>query len=728
MFNVDLSKVKHHPTLTALVDVLCNKTQNTDRSFFNVEVAYFIGKAASAMRATVNTKDRGQIPVNIYAIALGTSGYGKGHSVKIMEDTIFGGFRKRFTTETFNTIAAEYLEREADDRAIRNQTDPSEELATLRTEFNSAGAYPWTFDSGTAPAVKQLRHKLLLGNVGSLNLQIDEIGLNLLGSIELITLYLELYDMGQVKQKLTKNTAENKRSEEVFGRTPTNMLMFGTPSELFDGAQTEGQFESFLETGYARRCLFGYGQLTRVESKETPAEVYAKLINPQNDKTVTYWFERFTHLADPDYAHKQIELEDKEAILLLSYKMHCERVAHLMPEHEGIRKAEMSHRYFKALKLAGAYAFVDDTDNITETQLLAAIKLVEESGADFQHHVLDREKPYERLAKVITDAGKPLTNPDLYESLPFFRAGGAARTELMNMATAWAYQNHRVIKKSFRDGVEFYTGEKLQETNLEELYMSLSSRLADDYDYSLVPFSELANLGKVGGYNWTNHGFVGGKRDKVNTIEGFNLLVLDIDNKDPDIEPVSLDMVRNLMADFKHVIYTTKSHQKDGVDRFRLIMPINYILKLDDEDYKEFMSSICDWLPFAVDTTANQRERKWLTNQGKVFVNEGTKLFDVLDFIPRTSRNETRQGKMEKLHNLNAIERWFVSQMSVGNRNNTMIKYAMALLDAGMDYTEVRDRTVHFNTQLQFPLDNREMEDTIFKTVAKKYNERQNSG
>ena len=725
MFNHDLTKVKHHPTLEALVDVLRDKTQNTDRSFYNVQVAYFLGKIASAMRATINTKDRGQIPVNIYAVNLATSGYGKGHSTKIMEDMILGGFRKRFTTETFNIIAADHLQTEADDRAIRNGTDPDEELATLKVEFNSAGAYPWTFDSGTPPAVKQLRHKLLLGNIGSLNLQIDEIGLNLLGSIELLTLYLELYDMGQVKQKLTKNTSENKRSEEVYGRTPTNMLMFGTPSELFDGAQTESQFESFLETGYARRCLFGYGTMNRTESKETAAEIYAKLINPKNDKIVEFWFDRFTHLADPDFAHRIIEVDDAEGILLLSYKMHCEKLAAEMPEHEGIKKAEMSHRYFKALKLAGAYAFVDDTANITTTQLLAAIKLVEESGADFHKYVLDREKPYERLAKFITEAGRPVTHPDLHDSLPFYRAGGAARTEQMTMATAWAYQNHRVIKKSFRDGIEFFTGECLQETKMDEIIMSLSKRLADDYEYNLIPFSDVAKLGQVADYNWANHGFTGGKRDKTHTIEGFNLLVLDIDNQDPDIEPVTRDMVHNLMADYKFITYTTKSHGKGGNDRFRLIMPINYVLKLDDEDYKEFMSSVCDWLPFPVDTSANQRERKWLTNVGEVFENEGKKLFDVLDFIPRTSRNEARQGKMEKLHNLNAIERWFVSQMSVGNRNNTMIKYSMALLDAGMDYMEVKDRTIHFNSQLQYPLDGREMEETIFKTVAKKYNERQ---
>ncbi|MFP3617309.1 hypothetical protein SB778_45500, partial [Paraburkholderia sp. SIMBA_050] len=78
-------------------------------------------------------------------------------------------------------------------------------------EFKRAGAFPFTFDSGTAPAVKQLRQKLLLADAGSINLQIDEIGSNLINNIEVLNLFLELYDQGIVKQKLTKNTAENTR-------------------------------------------------------------------------------------------------------------------------------------------------------------------------------------------------------------------------------------------------------------------------------------------------------------------------------------------------------------------------------------------------------------------------------------------------------------------------------------------------------------------------------------
>ena len=67
---IDLTGVTHHPAIEEIVDVLCNKTQNTDRGFFRAETAFFLSKMASSMRATIVTKDRGEIPVNMYVLAL----------------------------------------------------------------------------------------------------------------------------------------------------------------------------------------------------------------------------------------------------------------------------------------------------------------------------------------------------------------------------------------------------------------------------------------------------------------------------------------------------------------------------------------------------------------------------------------------------------------------------------------------------------------------------------
>ena len=699
-----------------IVDVLCNKTQNIDRGFFRAEVAYFLAKMASCMRATIVTKDRGEIPVNLYVLALATSGFGKGHSVNIVENEFLKGFKTRFMEDTFQVISEQNLWNIANTRAARNGTDQQEEFERAEKEFKQAGAFPFTFDSGTPPAVKQLRHKLLLSSAGSINFQVDEIGSNLLGVSDVLTLFLELFDQGLVKQKLTKNTAENTRTEELDGKTPTNALLFGTPSKLLDGAQTEDQFYSFLETGYARRCLFGFGQHQRAGENMSPEEVFRRLTEQTNVDTVNKWSNHFHNLADPAVFGWKMVVEDEVAIQLLSYKIDCEHMADQLAEHEDIKKAELSHRYFKALKLAGALAFVDQSVEIEMEHLLSAIKLVEESGEAFQM-ILNREKAYVKLAKYIATVGTEVTHADLHEALPFYKSSNSARNEMMTLATAWGYKKHIIIKKSFVDGIEFFKGETLQETDINEMIISYSNHWAYNYLEERVPFDQLHVLTQQDGMHWSNHHFRNQHRAEENVIAGFNAIVLDVD------EGISLDTVQELMKDYKFLLYTTKRHQTEGYgDRFRMILPINYTLELDNEEYREFMKSIFAWLPFKTDESYQKREKKSETFSGGQYIyNMDGELFDALPFIPKTSRNEQHKSNFQKLESLDNLERWFAQRIAVGNRNDNMAKYAFALVDSGMSLIDVQNAVHSFNKKLNNPLSENEIDGTIMISVAKRY-------
>lgn len=726
---IDLTNVEHHPAIYEIVELLCNKTQNTDLGFFQVEVAYFLGKMASSQRATIVTKDRGEIPVNIYALALATSGYGKGHSVGVMEGELMKAFKKRFMDDTFPVIAEQHLWDIANGRAARNGSDPQEEFERAEKEFKSAGAFPFTFDSGTPPAVKQLRHKLLLSSCGSINLQIDEIGSNLIGSTDVLTLFLELYDQGIVKQKLVKNTADNQRGEELDGKTPTNMLLFGTPSKLLDGGQTEDQFYSFLDTGYARRCIFGWGQQDRRSfNLLTPEEIFKRLTEPTNNAVINKWSMQFHRLADPAMHGWKMRVPDDVAIQLLAYKIACEQAAEKLPEHDEIKKAELSHRYFKALKLAGAYAFIDESNEVEMGHLMSAILLVEQSGEAFQA-ILSREKAYVKLARFIADVGTEQTHADLHEALPFYKAGNAARNEMMTMATAWGYKKHIIIKKTFVDGIEFFKGEKLKETDINEMIVSYSDHWAYNYSAEIVPFDELHNMTQAQGYHWANHAFKNGHRSEENVLAGFNMVVIDVDGD------ISLDTCHEIMKEHRFMTYTTKRHRQFegmsdegdeimGPDRFRLILPINYHLELDSEEYKEFMNNVMAWLPFKTDESANQRSKKWecFGGEGSSFrYNMDGEILDALPFIPKTSKNEGFKRDMQAVQNMDNLERWFAQRIATGNRNNQMVKYALALVDSGMGLVDVQRQVHAFNKKLNTPLSEDEIDTTIMVTVGKRF-------
>lgn len=399
--------------------------------------------------------------------------------------------------------------------------------------------------------------------------------------------------------------------------------------------------------------------------------------------------------------------------------MNCEAIANALPEHEEIKKAEITHRYFKALKLAGAYAYIDGSTELTEDHLYYAIKLAEESGKAF-HQILTRERPYVKLAKYIATAKKELTQADLVEDLPFYKGSVAARNEMISLAIAWGYKNNTIIKKSYSDGVEFIRGETLEETDTSKIVVAYSQDITEGYQNHEAPFDKLHLMACNPGYHWTSHHLKGGYRNEENAIPGFNTIVIDVDGAGTTVQAV-----QKLLEGFKYFIYTTKSHTKEK-PCFRLVIPTNYKLKMDAKDFKEFMTNIYEWLPFEVDTATSQRARKWLANPGTYYYGEG-ELLDVLPFIPETSKNEERKEVMRTQQDMDNLERWVLNNTGDGNRNNMLLRYGMILVDIGYDIGDISSKVVSLNNKLADKLDENEIMSTIMISVSKAIAKKGNS-
>lgn len=707
---LSFDQMEYHPTSEKLVKILCNKVQNDNPLFFRVVVGYYFSVLASTMRCTIATHDRGDLPVNMFALNLSTSGSGKGHSTNIIKNQVINQFRQRFMEETFHVLAEQNLPKLALKRAQRKNSDPDDELIKVQKEFESIGPLMFSFNEATVPAVKHLRHKLLMCDAGSLNLQVDEIGLNLTAAKDALGVFLELYDVGLVEDKLKLSTAENTRKEEIIGNTPSNMMLFGTPSSLLNGGKTEEELYALLETGYARRCFFGYSNHQQGDNNKTPEEVYQMLVNKDSNAYLDELSDHLGNLADIINVNKRLVMTKETSLLLIEYKLKCEKEANSYTEYEEIKKAEISHRYFKALKLAGAYAFIDDSPELTEKHLYYAIKLAEESGSAFSR-LLTRDRNYVKLAKYVATVKRDITQADLVEDLPFYRGANGQKTEMLNLAIAYGYKNNIIIKKSFSDGIEFLRGETLKETDLNKMVIAYSQDITTDYNNERAPFDQLHKLTQAAGMHWVAHHLNGGYRNEENCIPGFNLVVIDVDGG------TTMAAAKLLLKGYKYLMYTTKRHT-DEENRFRVILPINYELEMDAKDYKEFMANIYSWLPFEVDTATNQRSRKWMSHNGTFEYNEG-ELLDALPFIPKTSKNEERKQLMDSQQSMDNLERWVINNIGDGNRNNLLLRYAMILMDGGYDFEGIRARVVSLNDKIADKLDEAEIMGTIMVTVMK---------
>lgn len=712
---IDLSKVNHNPCLEELTDLICTKVQNQNRGFFRVEVAYFLAKMASCMRASVLTKDRGEIPVNVYALCLSPSGTGKNFSVNIMESEILSGFKKSFCSYLLDSIADKNMEKRANSQAAYAGTMPEEEKDKLMSAYKRAGEYLFTFDSATAPAIKQLRTKLLLAEAGAISFECDEIGSNLLGQNEVLNTYLELYDQGLIKPKLIKNTSDQIRDADIDGKTPANMLMFGTPIKLFDGGQTEDYFYTMLETGYARRLLFGLGISEKDKSyySQTAHQIYTNLINPQVKVIVDKWNQHFTSLAQESLYNFKIELQDAEAVKLLEYRIACEKQADELSPYAEIQKSELSHRYFRALKLAGVFAFIDKSPFLKEEYLLQAIKLVEESGENFSK-ILTREKPYMKLAKYLAATKEDLTHADLTESLPFYKSSANQRNEMMSLAMAWGYKNHILIHKSYSDGIEFFRGETLEKTDLNSLILSGSMEWDKGYQPATLSVDALVKfLTKRDDVRWNAHHFKNNHRTADNAIPQFNMIVLDVDGT------IQLETVKKILDKYFFIAVETKRSTPEQ-NRFRLILPMEYILKMEADEYREFIDNILSWLPFECDEHSKVISQAWTTYANKpYYVNTQGELLDPLRFIPHTSRNDQYKEKSKKINSMPMLERWFAEGMTPGNRNNQLLRYALCLVDYGLEEEAIEDKILTFNKQIKNGLSKEEIKNSIMKTVHK---------
>jgi hypothetical protein len=697
-----------HPLSERIVQILTELTQTDDDDFFRVLTAYQLTKIPSMLQVTIDSPDRGIIPINFYGINLAPSGHGKGHATNIFEDRILNEFVSKF----LNTVAPAIAEINLEKLAIKQMdTDLDSARAEVHKEYERAGIYQPVFDSATAPAIKQLRQRVLMANTGALNLEVDEIGSNILATVEALGVYLELYDMGKVKNKLIKHTSESKHFTPIKGFTPANLMMFGTPTRLLNADKEEEEFYRLLETGYARRCFFGYTRYSHKKFSASPEAVYEALTGTSNNAFIKQLQTSFGNLGSLVLAHSTITVSKAVALRLIEYKIACEKQAQKFSEYEEIRKAEITHRYFKALKLAGTYAFIEGCKEVSIRHLDNAIALAQKSGIAFGN-LQQREKNYVKLAKYLRDCRYEVTHADMIEDLPFFKGSAQTKQDMMKLAQSYGYKNNIIIKSHFINGIEFLSASSLKETSLDNMIISVSKDIAAGYKPKEVPFEKLVNFGKTNDVFWCNHQFTDGNRNDEAAIKGFNLLVFDVENS------VSLDMAKMLLRGYKAIIHTTKRHTS-AQHRYRVIIPTNYVLELEKDTYKEFVQNLYTWLPFDADTAVGQRARAWSSNAGQVEVLDG-ELFDVLPFIPQTQKNEERIKTILNDVSLTALERWFTNNTGLGNRSNQLIKYALMLVDSGKNIAEINTRITDLNSKLPDPLPLPELRNTILATAAKK--------
>ena len=698
-------------TQERIVNILQKKMTNKNVGFFSNLAIYKMAQVATNMGATVSFVGGKKIPVNVYALSLATSGFSKGKSLKFLETEIFHSFRSNFVNHSFGTRSAAVVEAEAAAIALASGEPPDREEHKLWTTITALPKYIYTFGSGSTPeGLRGLMTALSMRQTGAVTLEIDEIGSSITQNKEVLDNMLMSYDGGLIKNKLKKTDS----NDDILYPVATNLMAFGTPSKLFDGGTAEDMLMDFLDTGYGRRFIYAYAD----DEPEvmSAADKMLQLMDKSIDKDAEVLADEIKLLSSTSNYNHEATLTDEANVRLFEYEEDCLKDASKLKSYQEIQKTELSHRYFKVLKISGTYAFMELSKDVTLKMVEDAIELVESSGIAFKK-MMTREKNFVRLAKYIAEQGNtPVTLAELTHDLSgFFKGSESAKREMMTLAKSWAASNDVVIKENIVGDVAYFTGETIENTSLKKLIVSASTEITTGYKGHIAQWSKFPGV-VDSNMNMCTHHFTDEYREGSKAIPAMNLLVLDVD------EGVSIAMAQKLLEDYTYLIYTTKRHTKTH-NRFRIIMPMSKIIKLSEAEHKLFYDNVFEWLPFEVDEQTGDIARKWQCYKDcEQFTNEG-QLFDPTMFIPGTTKSvKTKEAINSYGSDTSRLERHIFANTE--GRSNSLIKLAMVHVDRGMDYETIYSLVSSSNAKLLEPLDEREIASTIMKTVTKKIGER----
>ena len=706
------TNLPYHPKSEELVQVLMEVTQNKDPLFFRVISAYYMCLIAAKMHCSIEIHKNDQIPVNMYAFGFAPSGAGKTRAMSFIKTKVLNHFNTIFKEVTFHAHA----EKAIVDRAGVKSNLTGEEYETVLTDlqvmFKKLGPLPDSYNCGSGPALADIRYKVQMAGAGCLNLVVDEFAVKVDKAKELLIEYLDLFDVGQIEQKITKNTNENQRKEDRHEPSPACAMIFSEPSKMMQPGEVADVFWSLEKTGWGRRAFHALTlEHEELDKELTPEDIYNQRNSPTVHGMLASFSEYLGRLADINNMHKVLAYPKETAIYFIEYERDCKDRASKLAFHDDLKKTEMEHRHFKALKLAGAYAFVDGTPEITIEQAKYAIALAEESGESYAL-MCKRDAPHVALAKYLAKVGRAVTQSDMALDNHFYKGAKSHKEDMLTMAIAHGYQNSIIITKEEKDGIEFYTGETLEETDLDNITISWSKDMAQGYGTQTPRFDQLHQMTQAPGIHWCNHSMRDGHRCSDATIEGFNLVVLDVDHGVP------IQTAKELLKGYKALFYTTRSHTAND-HCYRIILPTNFILKLSEDDHRLFMKNIYDWIPFKLDECTFNRSRKWLSNKGEYFYTEG-ELLDVIPFIPKTTKGEQFMKQVVDQAGMDNMERWFINKTEDGNRNNMLHRFAMILVDANVSGEVIEQKILALNSKISMPLKEAELKSTVISSIKQK--------
>ena len=699
-----------------MVDIIKGRTGvEDDGHFFRVQSILFLTNVAATMRAKVELVPGEQIVINMFALVLAKSGYGKGYSESILKSMV-GGFSRKFNTQTLELAETTRMSELANMASVNKGTPFTDEMELLQEQAAVLGYVPFTFSRTTAAAVSQARSKRALSGIGAVTYICDEVVSNMGNVMAVLGVFLAIYNGGE-DEVMLKNSTDNKRVITQEDVVPAVLLLTGTPAKILRGGIEEKHLMGAIEEGLGRRVIMAFPESVNKVTKKTAKQRYQELLTSAQVSSMKAVQDKLEYLADVVNHNAVIYVEQDEGILVMEYKMWCEDRADKIPEIQAKLEIEMRNREHKMLKIAGTIAFIEHSPIMKREHLIWAIKLVEESGIHYARFV-STKKPFVRLAEWLSKQLEPVNEAQMVEELPYFSGSAPVKKEIIALAMAYGVKNNISVETVDISGITHYKAQSLDKVNMGKLRVSYTPKLGDPYKNTTIAFSKLDKLTQNASFRWCSHFMMDHHRSEDTTVQGFDLIVVEVDGT------ATMDEAALLLEDYGFYMYATKS-ATSKLERFRMVFPMSHHLVLDAEAYKDFMDSFCQWLPIVVDPNTHQRSRQWASFPNTSRFIDG-KAINVFEHMTATRTVPQYVNDLTDPASLDRLEAYFVNQATSGNRNNVLAAYAFKLVELGGSEKVITDKVEILNKKLKKPLKGKELKDTVLTTVRNRIKKRGN--
>lgn len=407
--------------------------------------------------------DKTKIPVNTISFIIAGSGVGKDSSMKMIRKALEPAY---YTIDQYRLDHAKA-------KAIEDAVNDGKKEQEWRRYFSK----PRDLFSGIGTLPGQMKHlaSLEAGKLGAGYIQVSELGSELQSNKDIAENIVALaigYDAGYIPAKTVKDDANQV---DPIMNLPFSGLMFGAPDNIIYDDVVKTKFKEEFSTKLSRRSFFCFSNDKIVRRKFSSIEestAYARKTKKDAFDAMAKLEPYLTSLVDHTN-HKPLVVSQEVEDMFDWYKNYNEWYSDEMSKRYPMSILHRQHMQWKALKLAGALAILDGSEELTKKHYVDAINFAEIFAGDLEAFEVELAKePYELFVDYMKSiAVKGYANISIHElrKMGYVKGNGAPQNKMLELiGLARSYDD--VNKYEYADGyIHFYEGIEPTQIQREEL-------------------------------------------------------------------------------------------------------------------------------------------------------------------------------------------------------------------------------------------------------------------